>query len=336
MTIRTFGEFDGQAVFEATIRSRAGAEARIITWGAVLRELVVPWQNGLRQVVLGFEALENYVKHSPFFGATVGRFANRIARGRFALDGVEYDLQLNDGRNTLHGGFASFGRRPWKLGTYDASSVTLTLHSPNGDGGYPGNLDVTCTYRLLEPAVLQIEMTALTDAPTIVNLAHHSYFNLDGTNDVLDHELTLHCDFYTPADGELIPTGEIRSVAGTPYDFRSPRRIRPEGEFSGYDTNFVLAPFPDPATGLAHAATLCAPLSGLVMEMHTTEPGVQFYDGAKVDCPVPGLGGALYGANAGLCLEAQVFPDSPNRRHFPRCVLGPEDAYRQVTEYRFR
>jgi aldose 1-epimerase len=333
MSVHQFGEVDGQAIFEIGLRSAAGAEAKVITWGAVLRDLVVPSPVGPRRVVLGFQRLEDYLAHSPYFGATVGRFANRISRGHFVLDGIAYSLQLNERRNTLHGGFASFGKRPWKLGTYDETSVTLTLHSPNGDGGYPGNLEVSCTYRLVEPATLRIEMSAIPDAPTIVNLAHHSYFNLDGTNDIRDHELTLHAAFYTPVDEELIPTGEILSVAGTPYDFRAPRRIRSEDR--RYDTNFVLARMPEAATGLAHAATLCAPLRSLAMEMHTTEPAVQFYDGAKINCPVPGLGGARYGAHAGLCLEAQVYPDSPNRRHFPDSVVRPGQQYAQVTEYRF-
>ncbi|MBV9221937.1 MAG: galactose mutarotase [Methylobacteriaceae bacterium] len=340
MTMHQFGEVDGHAIFEVALKSAAGAEARVITWGAVLRELVIPARTGPRQVVLGFENIADYLSHSPYFGATVGRFANRISRGHFVIDGREYSLELNEGRNSLHGGRAGFGRRPWKLGAYDASSVTMTLQSPDGDGGYPGNLDVTCTYRLLEPATVQIEMTGTSDMPTVINLAHHSYFNLDGTNDVRDHELTLHAAFYTPVDDELIPTGEIRSVAGTPYDFRAPRRIRPESggkpdEVRRYDTNFIISRMPDAATGLAHAATLCAPLRSLLMEMHTTEPAVQFYDGGHVNCPVPGLGGALYGPHAGLCLEAQVYPDSPNRRHFSPCVLRPDEIYRQVTEYRF-
>jgi aldose 1-epimerase len=335
MSIHQFGEVDGHSILEVTIGSAAGATAKIISWGSVLRDLEVPSPTGRRRVVLGFDRLDDYLAYSPYFGANVGRYANRISRGRFALDGREYSLDLNDGRNTLHGGFASFGKRPWKLGAHDATSVTLTLHSPDGDGGFPGNLDATCTYRFIEPAILRIEMSAVTDATTIVNLAHHSYFNLDGSTDVRDHELTLHADFYTPVDEELIPTGEIRAVAGTPYDFRTPRRVRVGDGRQKYDTNFVLSRMPDVQTGLAHAATLRASTGDLTMEVHTTEPGVQFYDGAGVNCPVPGLGGITYGAHAGLCLEAQVYPDSPNRRHFPRCILRADDVYGQVTDYRF-
>lgn len=333
MSIQQFGETDGHSILEVAIGSAAGATAKIITWGAVLHDLQVPSPTGPRRVVLGFDRLEDYVAHSPYFGANVGRYANRIAGARFALDGREYLLERNEGRNTLHGGFASYGKRPWKLGAHDASSVTLTLHSPDGDGGFPGNLDVTLTYRFVEPATLRLEMSAVSDAATIVNLAHHSYFNLDGSADIRDHELTLHADFYTPVDAELIPTGEIRAVAGTPYDFRAPRRIRHGSQT--YDTNFVLSRMRDPATEQAHAATLRASTGDLAMEVHTTEPGVQFYDGAGIDCPVPGLGGVTYGAHAGLCLEAQVFPDSPNHRHFPRCILRADDVYQQVTDYRF-
>jgi aldose 1-epimerase len=332
MNIHQFGEVDGNPVFEVTIASAAGAEAKVITWGAVLRDLVVPSPSGPRRVVLGFEEMAHYVAHSPYFGANVGRFANRISRGHFVLDGTDHMLELNEGRNTLHGGPAGFGRRVWKLGGHDASSVTLTLHSPDGDAGFPGNLDAMCVYRLLEPATLRIELSAVCDAPTIVNLAHHSYFNLDGSPDVRDHELTLLAAFYTPVDAERIPTGEIRSVAGTPYDFRAPR---PVGRQNGYDTNFVLSRWPDGENGLAQAATVRPPAGDITMDVYTTEPGVQFYDGVGINCPVPGLGGAHYGPHAGLCLEAQVFPDSPNQRHFPRCVLRQDEEYRQVTEYRF-
>jgi aldose 1-epimerase len=332
MNIHQFGEVDGNPVFEVAIGSAAGAKAKVITWGAVLRDLVVPSPSGPRRVVLGFDAMAHYLAHSPYFGANVGRFANRISRGHFVLDGADHMLELNEGRNTLHGGPAGFGRKLWKFAGNDASSVTLTLHSPDGDGGYPGNLDAICVYRLLEPATLRIELGAVCDAPTIVNLAHHSYFNLDGSPDVRDHELTLLAAYYTPVDGERIPTGEILSVAGTPYDFRAPRPI---GRESGYDTNFVLSRWPDGEDDLAQAAKVRSPAGDLAMDMYTTEPGVQFYDGVGINCPVPGHGGAHYGPHAGLCLEAQVYPDSPNQRHFPSCVLRPDEEYRQVTEYRF-
>ncbi len=212
--------------------------------------------------------------------------------------------------------------------------MTLVLDSPDGDAGFPGALRATCVYALLEPATLLVELTATCDAPTIVNLAHHSYFNLDGSPDILDHEVTLAAGFLTETDPDLIPTGQILSVAGTPYDFRTARPVRnPSG--TTYDTNFVIAPMPDPRSGLAHAATVRSPKNGLTLELHTNQPGVQFYDAAKVNCAVPGLGGAHYGAHAGLCLEAQNFPDAPNHRHFPSSVLRPGEQYQQRSEYRF-
>jgi aldose 1-epimerase len=209
----------------------------------------------------------------------------------------------------------------------------LTLDSADGDSGFPGALTATCIYRLLEPATLSIELTAVTDRPTVINLTHHGYFNLDGSPDILDHEVTLLADFYTPPDADLIPTGEIRSVAGTPYDFRVPRPVRnPSG--TTYDTNFVAVRELGP-DGLAPLAVVRSPANGLTLSLFSTEPGVQFYDAAKLNVPVPGLGAAYYGAHAGLCLEPQAFPDSPNRRHFTDTVLRPDDEYRHVSEFRF-
>ena len=334
MSARIFGHIDGAPVMEVEIVSKAGARAKILSWGAVLRDLVVPTSSGPQRVTLGLNSIEDYVAHSPSFGAVPGRFANRIANGRFTLDGVSYELARKPGdKHTLHGGPKGFGKRVWKLGEHAQSSVKLTLESPDGEAGFPGNLTAVCLYTLLEPAILRVELTATCDQPTIVNLTQHAYFNLDGSADVLDHELLLDCDFYTPSDAELIPTGEIRAVAGTPFDFRATRTIRnPSGQT--YDTNFVaaLARGPD---GLARIATLRSPKNGLQLELHSTEPGVQVYDAAKLNCPVPGLDGARYGAHAGLCLEPQAFPDSPNRRHFSDCVLRPESEYRHISEFRF-
>ena len=227
MSANAFGQIDQTPVFEVTIASQAGASAKILTYGAVVRDLVVPASNGLQRVVLGLNTLDDYLNYSPSFGAVPGRFANRIANGRFVLDGVAYQLERKPGqKHTLHGGPQGFGHRIWKLGAYDTSSVELILESPDGDAGFPGALTATCVYRLIEPATLRVELSAVSDRPTIVNLTQHSYFNLDGSPDILDHELTLFADFYTPADAELIPTGEIRAVAGTPYDFRAPRAVR--------------------------------------------------------------------------------------------------------------
>ena len=335
MNLHIIGEADGVPVTEVAIASRAGARAKIMSWGAVVRDLEVPVAGGMQRVVLGLDTLADHVAHSPHFGAIAGRFANRIANGEVTLDGVARRLPRNQGGlHSLHGGGQGFGKRPWKLVSHDAHSVTLRLVSPDGDAGYPGTIEVTCTYRLLEPAILEVELHATCDAPTIVNLAHHSYFNLDGSADARDHELQMDAAFYTPVDADLIPTGEVRAVAGTPFDFTKARAVRNAGG-ELYDHNFVLSRWPDADTGLAHAATLRSRRNGLAMEVHTTEPAVQFYDGAKLALPVAGLGGARYGAHAGFCFEPQVFPDAPNRRHFPNAALRPGDAYRQVTQYRF-
>jgi aldose 1-epimerase len=334
MSMRVFGDIDGVPVVEATIASNAGAVAKILSWGAVLRDLVVPTSKGPQRVILGLNSLADYIAHSPSFGAVPGRFANRIAEGRFTLDGSVYVLDVKRGeRHTLHGGPHGFGKRIWQLGERTSSSVTLTLHSPDGDAGFPGALKATCVYKMIEPATLRVELSAVCDKPTVVNLTQHAYFNLDGSSDILDHELTLNCDFYTPTDALLIPTGEIRAVAGTPYDFRKARPVR-NGSGTTYDTNFVA--FEQPGeSGMAHMASLRSLKNDLELQLHTSEPGVQFYDAAKLNCPVPGLDGAHYGPHAGLCLEPQVFPDSPNRRHFSPCVLRPDEEYRHLSEFRF-
>ncbi len=334
MSAKAFGAIDGAEAYEILIASKAGASAKVLTWGAVIRDLVVPTSTGPQSVTLGLNSLDDYVAHSPHFGAVAGRFANRIANGRFILGGVEYVLDRKPGqKHMLHGGTKAFGQRLWKLGAYDGASVSLILESPDGEAGFPGAMTATCVYRMLEPATLRVELSAVADKPTVVNLTQHAYFNLDGSADILDHQVTLFADFYTPADAELIPTGEILSVAGTPYDFRVARPVRhPSG--TAYDTNFV-ASLQLRADGLAPIARVRSPVNGLTMSLYSTEPGVQLYDAATLDCPVPGLHGARYGAHAGLCLETQAFPDSPNRRHFSDCVLRPDTEYRHVSEFRF-
>jgi aldose 1-epimerase len=329
-----FGRIDGAPVYEAAIASKAGASAKILSWGAVLRDFVAPTAKGPQRVVLGLNSIEDYLAYSPHFGAVPGRFANRIANGRFVLDGVEHQLDRKPGqKHTLHGGPKGFGHRLWTMVASDASSVSLSLASPDGDAGFPGALTATCVYRMLEPATLRVELSAVSDKPTVVNLTQHSYFNLDGSPDVLDHEVTLFADFYTPADADLIPTGEILTVAGTTYDFRSARPVRHPATIA-YDTNFVASRQRGP-DGLAPVSLVRSPINGLSMALFSTEPGVQFYDAATLDCPAPGLGGARYGAHAGLCFEPQAFPDSPNWRHFTDCVLRPGGEYRHVSEFRF-
>jgi aldose 1-epimerase len=336
---------DGTPVHEVTLRSAAGAEARVMEWGAVLRDLVVPRPDGGPQrVVLGFPDLADYPAHSPHMGAIAGRYANRIANGRFALDGRDYQMPLNQaGRHCLHGGNDGFGKRPWTIVHHDDASVTLALVSPDGDAGCPGTLRVWCRYSLVRDATLRIELSATTDAATIVNLAHHSYFRLDDAPDILDHELEIRANLITPVDADLIPDGSFAHVGGTPFDFRTPRPIRrsaADGARFWYDHNFVLRrdrrePAGEYGLELAHAATLRSPLSGLAMQCWTTEPALQVYDGARIDTPVPGLGGVPYGASAGIALEPQHVPDSPNLPHMPSTVLRPGEVYRQLTEYRF-
>lgn len=345
MTKTLFGTLDdGTPIHEAVLRTPAGAEARVMEWGAVLRDLVVPLPGGGRQrVVLGFPNLADYPKHSPHMGAIAGRFANRIGGARFALDGVAYEVPRNEhGRNSLHGGGQGFSRRPWTLVRQDEASATLALVSPAGDAGYPGTLQVFCRYSLAGAATLRIELTAATDAPTIVNLAHHSYFRLDDGPDILDHEFEVRANLMTPVDAELIPDGSVASVAGTPFDFRKSRPIRyanPDGSRFWYDHNYLLRrDRREPGSGgleLAHAATLRSARSGLAMQVWTSEPALQVYDGAKLNTPVAGLGGVPYGANAGIALEPQHVPDSPNLPHFPSTVLRPGEVYRQVSEFRF-
>lgn len=336
---------DGAPVHEVTLRSAAGARATVMEWGAVLRDLVVPRPGGGSQrVVLGFDTLADHVAHSPHMGAIAGRFANRIGGGRFTLDGKTYQAPLNqNGRHSLHGGGQGFGKRPWTIVQHDEASVTLALVSVDGDAGYPGTLRVWCRYSLLGEATLRIALSATTDAATIVNLAHHSYFNLDGGPDILDHELEVRANLMTPVDADLIPDGSLAHVGGTPFDFRKSRPIRmaaPDGGRVWYDHNFMLRRDRreiDAASGLelAHAATLRSRRSGLAMQLWTTEPALQVYDGFKLNTPVAGLDGAPYGANAGVALEPQHAPDSPNLPHFPSTVLRPGEVYRQVSEYRF-
>ncbi len=335
---------DGTPVHEVVLRSEAGAEATVMEWGAVLRDLVVPLPGGGRQrVVLGFPGLADYPAHSPHMGAIAGRYANRISGGRFVLDGVARQLPLNqDGRHSLHGGGQGFGKRPWTIAHHDATSVTLALVSPEGDAGYPGTLSAWCRYSLVGAATLRIALSATTDAPTIVNLAHHSYFRLDDGPDILDHELELRANLMTPVDADLIPDGSLAAVAGTPFDFRQPRPIRragPDGARFWYDHNYMLrrdrCEAGPAGLELAHAATLRSPRSGLAMQLWTTEPAVQVYDGFKLGPPVPGHGGERYGPSAGIALEAQRPPDSPNLPHFPAAVLRPGEVYRQVSDYRF-
>lgn len=329
---KTFGQMpDGTEIDEITLRA-GDLTASIISWGAVIRDLTY---RGTSRV-LGFDRLDYYTAHSPYFGSLVGRYANRIANGQFTLDGAPYQLERNDkGVGHLHGGTGGFGKRPWQLTDAGTDWAVLRLLSPGGDNAYPGALDVSCHYSIVDGCGLRLDITASSDRATICNLATHSYFNLDGTPDILSHELSIAADHYTPVDERLIPTGEIRDVTGSAFDFRLPRPVflqTPAGR-QAYDHNFVIDR--KRSSQPREIARLIGPKSKTVMTTHSTEPGVQFYDGAKLKVPVPGSNGRLYGANAGLCLEPQLFPDTPNQPAFGNAVLRPGETYRQITEYRF-
>ncbi|MDY0882742.1 aldose epimerase family protein [Dongia soli] len=332
MAIRKFGTLpDGTRIQEIDIQAD-GISASIISWGAVIQKLVL---DGSHSVVLGFNCLEHYLAHSPYFGALVGRCANRIAHGRFDLDGVTYQLSLNEGGRThLHGGLQGFAHQAWQIDEMATDMVSLRLRSPDGAEGYPGQVEVTCRYQLADRRLV-ITLEGRTDRPTILNLAGHSYFNLEGTGDTLGHLLEIPASYYTPADERLIPTGEIATVENTPLDFRKERPVlhsTASGRFA-YDHNFVIGRAPSAEPRLA--ARLTGPATGICLEVWSTEPGLQFYDAGKLNVPVPGLNGEIYGPNAGLCLEAQRFPDAINQPNFGNVILRPGETYRQVTEYRF-
>jgi len=338
---RPFGVLDGQPIERYTLRNAAGVCVSILTYGGIIQSLEVPDRDGrLTNVTLGFSSLDGYLAGSPFFGALIGRFANRIAHGRFALDGVEYQLPINNGPNSLHGGTVGFDKRVWRASVVD-DGLRLTLDSPDGDQGYPGSLHVDVLYSLLEND-LRIDYRATCDAPTVVNLTNHAYFNLggEGTGSVEDHVLTLFASRYTPIDASLIPTGSIESVAGTPLDFTTPHaigeRLRDGHEqvvhAQGYDHNFLI----DGADGsLMPAAKVEHPPSGRTLEALTTEPAIQLYVGNLLDATLVGTSGRVYRETDGFTLETQHFPDSPNRPEFPSTVLRPGETFSSTTVYRF-
>jgi aldose 1-epimerase len=329
-----------------TLVNANGIEARISNYGGIVVSLTAPDRNGKREdVVLGFDTLEEYVRHNLYFGCIVGRYANRIAKGKFTLNGIEYTLAQNDGENHLHGGIKGFDKVIWEAASFedsDSVGLKLTYLSEDGEEGYPGNLSVTVTYSLTNNDELRIEYLATTDQDTIVNLTNHSYFNLRGavSGDILRHELMINADTFTPSDQNLIPTGELRSVEDTPMDFRRSTVIgaRIDQDYeqllisNGYDQNWVLN---NPDGSLTLAARVCEPTTGRVLEVHTTEPGIQFYTGNFLNAGVIGKAGQVYDKHHGLCLEAQHFPDSPNKPNFPTTVLKPGAEYRQTTLYKF-
>jgi aldose 1-epimerase len=343
VTMRNFGTTpDGTAVSLCELEN-GPLTVKVMTYGAIITEIDTPDRNGkLGDIVLGFDSLEGYLGTHPYFGATVGRVANRIARGKFTLDGKEYTLATNNGPNALHGGLKGFDKAVWKAGVKsgpEGPSVTMSYRSRDGEEGYPGNLDVRVTFTVTAKQELKIEYSATTDKATPINLSNHSYFNLAGrtTEPILDHQVMLAADKYTPVDDTLIPTGEIAAVAGTPLDFTRPTEIgarikQIKVDPVGYDHNFVLN---SGGKSLALAASVYEPKTGRLLEMFTTEPGVQFYTGNFLDGMITGKGGTVYRQYQGFCLEAQHFPDSINHPNFPSAVLQPGQTYSQTTIYKF-
>lgn len=337
---------DGTAVDLYALNNGQGITARIMTYGAIIVSLETPDRDGnVKDIVLGFDNLADYEKSNPYFGAIVGRYGNRIGKGQFTLNGQDYQLATNDGDNHLHGGVKGFDKVVWEAeSVQEKDRVGLKLHylSPNGEEGYPGALSLTVTYWLNRDNELVVDYQATTDKPTVVNPTHHSYFNLAGPGEtpILDHQMQIFADNFTPTDAGLIPTGEMAPVEGTPMDFRQPTAIgarisadyQPLKFAGGYDHNWVLNRAGD---GLSLAARVTEPTSGRVLEVLTTEPGLQFYAGNFLDGTLTGKNGVVYQFRTGFCLEAQHYPDSPNKLDWPSVVLNPGQTYTQETVYRF-
>jgi len=339
---------DGRTVEAFTLVNAHGIELRAITYGGIIVSLKTPDRAGSQaDIVLGFDSLAGYLPNASYFGAIVGRYANRIARGRFTLDATTYQLATNNGTNHLHGGVRGFDQAIWQGSPFrndDGVGVVLTHTSPDGDEGFPGTLQAQVTYTLTRGDELIVDYAATSDRPTPVNLTQHSYFNLAGagSRDILDHRLTIDADAYTPVDATLIPTGERTPVAGTPFDFRKPTAIgarieadHPQLRYGGgYDHNFVLNGAGKDG-GLVHAARLVEPASGRTLDVSTTEPGLQVYSGNGLDGSLRGKGGHAYTHRSGLALETQHFPDSPNQPDFPSTILRPGQEYRSRTVFAF-
>jgi aldose 1-epimerase len=327
-----------------TLRNKSGMEARICTYGGIVVSLKTPDRAGaMGDVVLGYDSLDGYLKSSPYFGCLVGRYGNRIAKGRFTLDGVTYTLATNNYPNHLHGGVQGFDKRVWKAVPMPSSqepALALTYVSPDGEEGFPGTLTVKAVYTLTADNGLRLDYEATTDKPTVLNLTQHSYFNLAGKGDILGHEVQIDASRFTPVDATSIPNGELRPVAGTPFDFRKSTaigaRINQDEEQlkfgAGYDHNWVID---KPSGQLALQARVHEPTTGRVLEVLSTEPGLQFYCGNFLDGSITGKGGWVYQHRNGFCMEPQHYPDSPNQPNFPSAVLRPGKTFRSTIIYRF-
>lgn len=341
---------NGQATKLFTLRNAHGIEMQFSNYGGIITSLKTPDRNGrFADIVLGYDNLAGYVANSPYFGAIVGRYANRIARGHFTLDGATYTLAINNGPNSLHGGLRGFDKVVWNARPFEnqeGQGVALDYTSPNGEEGYPGTLRTTVTYTLTPDDRLIVDYAATTDKATPINLSQHSYWNLVGnaSRDILGHVLTINADAITPVDSTLIPTGEFMPVQGTPFDFRTPHAIgeridqRQNTQIrygNGYDHNFVLNRGNAAPGSLVLAARVVEPTSGRTMEISTTEPGIQFYSGNFLDGSITGKGGAVYHFRYGLALETQHFPDSPNHPNFPSTILQPGQQFRSRTVFKF-
>ncbi|HEX2935999.1 MAG TPA: aldose epimerase family protein [Bacteroidales bacterium] len=339
ITKEAWGQANGKEVTLYTLTNNTGMVVKISTLGGILQSIVVPDKNGnFENVLLGFDSVQGYLGKQPFFGELVGRYANRIAKGKFKLNGTEYQLAVNDGSNHLHGGIKGFGKQVWNaaelMGT-DSIGLALTYVSQDMEEGYPGTLTTKVTYVLNNNNELKIFYEAETDKPTVLNLTNHAYFNLSsGKESILNHELTLNADSITPTDSTLIPTGKMVAVAGTGFDFLQPHKIgeRIDSIPGGYDINYVLN---KKGKELSLAAQVYEPTSGRFMEAYTTEPGIQFYSGNFLDGTLTGSRGIQINKHWGLCLEAQHYPDSPNQPNFPTTVLNPGEKYTQLTVYKF-
>ena len=333
-----FGHIDGKEIYLYTLSS-TNITVKVTNFGGIVTSIQVPGKNGIiGDVVLGFDSLSSYVGIHPYFGCLVGRYANRIAGGEFHLDGNTFQLAKNNGDNHLHGGIRGFDKKVWEpreIREGNEAGIELSCVSPDGEEGYPGELKVKVIYMVTPESELKIRYFAVTDKATPVNLTFHGYFNLKGagTGDILDHELMIDAARYTVVDEQLIPTGELREVAGTPMDFRQPKLIGKDlGQVnSGYDHNFVL----NNKNGLAMVAVLSEPVSGRWMQIFTDQPGIQFYSGNFLDGTLTGKNGKIYEKHFGLCLETQHFPDSPNRAAFPNTILLPGETFKSETIYKF-